>query len=98
MRARQIRSLFHLRWTEYCEFAKSGPRPEDYIVAVKRPHTVLLAGRDYLTGFFEYRDRGLDCFEFDAPLASMPIGKQLQWLSQSVAADIGQLLLPFEDG
>lgn len=96
-RANQIRGQFHGRWIEYCEFAKSGPRPEDPRIAVKRPRVVLLAGADYLTGFFDNRQRGFDGMGFETPLQGLGIGQQLQWLRRKVTADAGQLLLPFSD-
>ena len=58
---------------------------------------MLLAGADYVSGFLDYRERGFDCFGFEAPLKGLPIGQQLQWLRQKAASDAGQLLLPFED-
>lgn len=89
-RARQIQLHFRSRWIDFCTFEKS---PRGFIVAKTRPRVVLLAPRDYLSGFYEWRQRHRDSFSFETPLAGMGIGEQLAWLRQSCNDDARQLLL-----
>jgi len=91
-RARQIQAHFRSRWIEFCTFGKS---PQGFVVAVTRPRVVLLASRDYLFGFREWRqrERGEDSYGFETPLAGKGIGEQLAWLRQSRRSDAHQLLL-----
>jgi hypothetical protein len=59
---------------------------------------VLLASRDYLFGFHEWKRRFPDDrFRFETPLAGKAIGQQLAWLKRSARFDSGQLLLFPED-
>ncbi len=94
-RARQIESQFRRRWVDCCTFckAKSG-----FIVTDKKPRVVLLAGRDYLTGFHELRSRSMDRYDFEVPLDGMGIGQQLFWLKEQTRSSFHkQLTLNFPD-
>ena len=63
-----------------------------------RPLIVLLASRDYLFGFHEWRQRHPgDSFEFETPLKGLGIGQQMAWLRQKVRDESSQLFL-FPDG
>lgn len=94
-RGRQIQLHFRSRWIDFCTFGKS---PQGFVVAVTRPRVVLLAPREYLFGFHEWRERHPgDSFEFETPLKGMGIGQQMAWLRQNVRVESSQLLL-FPDG
>ena len=94
-RTRQIQLHFRSRWIDFCRFEKG---PSGFIVAVDRPRVVLLASRDYLFGFHEWRERHPgDSFEFETPLAGLGIGQQMAWFRQQVRDESRQLFL-FPDG
>lgn len=94
-RARQIQMHFRSRWIDFCRFKKG---PSGFMVAVNRPRVVLLASREYLFGFYEWRERHRDdSFEFEMPLAGLGIGQQMAWLRQQVRTESRQLFL-FPDG
>ncbi len=92
-RARQIQLHFRSRWIDFCTFEKNA---RGFIVAKTRPRVVLLASRDYLLGFYEWRERHRDSFAFEMPLEGMGIGQQLAWLRQTKRRTAHQLLL-FQD-
>ena len=49
---------------------------------------MLLAPRDYLFGFHEWRQRHPgDSFEFETPLQGLGIGQQMAWLRQKVRGE-----------
>ena len=90
-RARQIQLHFRSRWRDFCRFEKGR---SGFVVAEDRPRVVLLASRDYLFGFYEWRERlPGDSFEFETPLAGLGIGQQMAWLRQQVRDESRQLLL-----
>lgn len=80
-RARQIQQHFHSRWVSCCQFGKS---KSGFVVATRKPRVVLLAGKNYLTGFRELRDRQNDRYCFETPLEGLGVGQQLAWLKQQI--------------